>query len=103
MAPKLEPRSRPWRRSSFISRDDRSKTMWREKTNEPIVTPGSTHSAGRRNLVGNPRLAGIRRAQSVSGPTLLAPGTRVPDLQRSVGDECALHRRGADAGRRNLG
>ena len=63
-----------------------------------VVASGGEPAAGRRALVGDARLAGVRRTQPVSGSPLLAPGAGVPDLQRGVGDERALHRRSADAG-----
>src|SRR5687768_11979194 len=71
--------------------------MSKGETNERVVSSGSEPAAGCRALVGDARLAGVRRTQLVPGPPLLAPGAGVSDLQRGVGDERALHRRGADA------
>src|SRR3954463_913963 len=71
--------------------------MTKGEVNESILASVGESAAGYRALVGDARLAGVRRAQSLSGSPLLAPGTRVPDIQRGVGDERALHRRGADA------
>src|SRR5215210_774473 len=70
----------------------------KEATNERIVASGSERAARRRALVGDTRLAGVRRTQLVPRPPLLAHGVGVPDLQRGVGDERALYRRGTDAG-----
>src|SRR5215217_8349667 len=72
--------------------------MTREETNESVVASGSESAAGRRALVGDARLSGVRRTQPVSGSPLLAPGAGVPHLQRGIGDERALYRRSADAG-----
>src|SRR5215212_8629715 len=71
--------------------------MTREGKNESIVTSGGEPAAGRRALVGDARLTGVRRTQPLSGSPLLAPGTSVLDLQRGVRDERALYRRIADA------
>ncbi|MEZ4561370.1 MAG: ABC transporter ATP-binding protein [Thermomicrobiales bacterium] len=82
----------------FIHLTGRSLEEARRTNEQPAA-----HAAGRRPLVGGPRLAGVCGTQSLPGAPLLAPGTGVPDLQRRLGHERALHRQGTNGnGRRWL-
>src|SRR5215213_6335632 len=60
--------------------------MTREGTNESVIASGGEPAAGRRALVGDARLSGVRRTQPLSGSPLLAPGAGVPHLQRGIGE-----------------